>query len=195
MTKISPQTREKAFRLRLERRSFADISRELDVSPKTVSRWENGWIDGKGTRHSGWKADLEKAWREKSDADLEYGLILKEERLRTYEDLARMAVNKIKECFPNLKAKTPADAKALLSEVRELLKCIARERGELNPSPQTMVAVKADININELAERYQAAQVVEAAVARAEEVEEDDDGDHLEGDAGHGSPDEVADDD
>ena len=51
---------------------------------------------------------------------------------------------------------------------------------------------KADININELADRYRAAQVVEVAVAKAEEIE--DDGNHLEGDAEPGSPHEVADD-
>ena len=194
MPRVSAKTREKAFLMRMDRKSFAEISKEVGVSAKTISRWENGWIDGKGTKHPGWKPELEKAWREKGEAELQYGLILKEERLKTYEELARLAVNKLKECFPNIKAKTAADAKALLSEVRELLKCIAREKGELNPSPHTLVAVKADINITELAERYKAAQVVEAAVAKTEEVEEDD-GNHLEGNTQPGSPDEVADDD
>ena len=199
MLKISAKKREKAFRLRLERRSLRDISKEVGVSAKTITRWEKGWVDAQGRSHPGWQADLEKAWREKTDADLQYGLIVKEERLRAYEKLARMAVNKLEECFPNIKAKTAADAKALMSEIRELCRLIAREKGELSPSPHTMVAIKADISISELAQRYEAAQVVETAVARAEEVEEaveeveDDDGDNLEEDAGPGSPDEMAD--
>jgi|GEM_PF-1562197 len=195
MRKIPAKKREKAFRLRLERRSLKAIAQEVGVSAKTISRWEKGWVDAQGRKHPGWQADLEKAWREKADADMQFGLLVKEERLKTYEELARLAVAKIKESFPTLKAKTAADAKALLSEVRELCKLIARERGEWGDQKQTLVAVKADININELAERYKAAQVVEAAVARAEEVDDEESGNHLEGDAGPGSPDEMADDD
>ena len=97
MARISAKKREKAFRMRLQQHSFADISREIGVSTKTISRWEKGWVDAKGRSHTGWKAELEKAWKEKSEADLSYGLIVKEERIRTYEELARMAVNKIKD--------------------------------------------------------------------------------------------------
>ena len=139
MSRISPKTREKAFKLRLQRRSFAAISKEVGVSPKTVSRWEKGWIDGKGVKHPGWQAELEKAWREKADADLQFGLIVKDERLRAYEELARMAVNKIKESFPNIKAKTAADVKMLISETRELLKMLAKERGDWAASPKECV--------------------------------------------------------
>jgi DNA-binding XRE family transcriptional regulator/ribosomal protein L22 len=195
MARISVRKKEKAFRLRMERRPFAAISKEIGVSAKTISRWEAGWVDGKGRKHPGWKVELEKAWRERADAQMDYGLMLKDERLRTYEDLARLAVTKIKEAFPAMNVKTAADAKALLSEVRELLKCIAKEKGELNPSPQTLIAVKADININELAQRYEAAQVIETAVSQAVEDKNEDPGNHLEDDAEPGSPDEVADDD
>ncbi|MFH0910967.1 MAG: hypothetical protein V1918_05645 [Planctomycetota bacterium] len=204
MQNIPAKKREKAFRLRLERRSFREAAEETGVSVKTLSRWEKGWIDAQGRKHAGWKADLEKAWREKADADLQYGLILKDERLKAYEELARLAVNKIKEAFPLIKAKTATDVKALLSEARELMRCIAKEKGEMNPSPHTLVAVKADISISELAERYTAAQVIDIPVGRATEVQkeipdaeseevEEDDGDNCEGDAEPGSPDEMAD--
>ena len=56
--------------------------------------------------------------------------------------------------FPNIQAKTAADVKALLSEVRELCRLIAEEKGEFKPNPQTVVAVKTDITLNELSERY-----------------------------------------
>jgi len=149
-----PQKREKAFKLRLERKTLAEISREVGVSAKTLSRWENGWTDAKGNKRPGWKPELEKAWREITESELGYGLMLKEERLKTYEELARMAVAKIKEMFPNIQGKTAADVKALLSEVRELCRLIAEEKGEFKPNPQTVVAVKTDITLNEIAERY-----------------------------------------
>lgn len=149
-----PQKREKAFRLRLERKTIAEISREVGVSERTVSRWENGWVDANGRKTSGWKPELEKAWRELAETELQYGLMLKEERLKTYEELARLAVAKIKEMFPHIRAKTAADAKALLSEVRELMRLIAEEKGEYKPRPHTLVAVKTDITLNEISERY-----------------------------------------
>ena len=149
-----PQKREKAFRLRLERKTIAEISREVGVSERTVSRWENGWVDAKGRKTTGWKPELEKAWRKLADAELQYGLMLKEERLKTYEELARLAVAKIKEMFPSIRAKTAADAKALMSEVRELMRLIAEEKGDYKPRPHTLVAVKTDITLNEISERY-----------------------------------------
>jgi len=149
-----PQKREKAFRLRLERKTIAEISRGVGVSERTVSRWENGWVDAKGRKTAGWKPELEKAWRELSETELHYGLMLKEERLKTYEELARLAVAKIKEMFPSIRAKTAADAKALMSEVRELMRLIAEEKGDYKPRPHTLVAVKTDITLNEVSERY-----------------------------------------
>lgn len=149
-----PQKREKAFRLRLERKTIAEISRDVGLSERTVSRWENGWVDARGRKTPGWKPELEKAWRELAETELQYGLMLKEERLKTYEELARLAVAKIKEMFPHIRAKTAADAKALMSEVRELMRLIAEEKGDYKPRPHTLVAVKTDITLNEISERY-----------------------------------------
>ncbi len=154
MRKGYAKKREKAFRLRLERKTFAEISREVGVSDKTLSRWEHGWLDAGGRKHPGWKPELEKAWRELSETELQYGLMLKEERLKTYEELARLAVAKIKEMFPSIRAKTASDAKALMSEVRELMRLIAEEQGDYKPRPHTLIAVKTDITLNEISERY-----------------------------------------
>lgn len=154
MRKGYARKREKAFRLRLQRKTFAEICREVGVSDKTLSKWERGWIDAKGRKHPGWQAELEKSWRELSESELQYGLMLKEERLKTYEGLACLAVAKIKEMFPNIRAKTASDAKALLSEVRELCRLIAEEKGDFKPSSNTLVAVKTDITLNEISERY-----------------------------------------
>ena len=38
---------------------------------------------------------------------MQFGLLVKEERLKTYEELARLAVAKIKECFPSGALKRP----------------------------------------------------------------------------------------
>jgi len=160
-----PQKREKAFKLRLERKTLAEISREVGVSTKTLSRWENGWIDAKGNKRPGWKPELEKAWREITESELGYGLMLKEERLKTYEELARMAVAKIKEMFPGITGKTPADVKALLSEVRELCKLISIESGQYKPEGSTtVIGIKQDISLGELTKRYQEAQQCSADV-------------------------------
>ena len=76
-----PQKREKAFRLRLERKTIAEISREVGVSERTVSRWENGWVDAKGRKNAGWKAELEKA--------MQGHIVEKAEIIGTYERPAR----------------------------------------------------------------------------------------------------------
>jgi DNA-binding XRE family transcriptional regulator len=165
--------RQKAFRLRLQRKTFAEICREVGVSDKTLSRWERGWIDAKGRKHPGWQAELEKAWRDLSESELQYGLMLKEERLKTYEELARLAVAKIKEMFPNIRAKTASDAKALLSEVRELMRLIAEEKGEYKPRPHTLVAVKTDITLNEISERYRSAHAESVPIGRPAEKQDE----------------------
>lgn len=149
--------REKAFRLRLERASLANIARELRISVNTVSKWENGWTDKSGRRHKGWKEELERLWQEEEEKALQTGLMLKKERLRTYDKLARMVIEKIEDQFPEIVAKSSSDVKALLSEVRELMRLIAEEKGEWRSSPQTLVAVKTDITLNDLSERYRAA--------------------------------------
>jgi hypothetical protein len=178
MSRIPAPTREKALRLRIERRSLAEVSRETGVSKRSLLRLENGWIDAEGRRHSGWKPKLEKAWKDLVEGELACGLMLKEERLKTYQELARLAVAKVKEMFPLIRTKSAADVKALLSEIRELCRLIAEEKGEFRPNPQTLVAVKTDITVNELADRYRDAHA-----------------DRQEGDAEPGGTAEVADDD
>lgn len=153
-----PKKREKAFRLRLERKSLANIARELHISVGTVSKWENGWLAKNGRRHTGWKEDLERLWQEEETLSLQSGLMLKKERLQTYDKLARMVIEKIEIQFPEITAKTAADVKALLSEVRELCRLIAIEKGEYPSGNQTVVAVKNDISLSELQERFKNAK-------------------------------------
>jgi DNA anti-recombination protein RmuC len=130
--------REKAFRLRLERTSLANIAKELKISTNTVSKWENGWTDKSGRRHKGWKEELERLWQEQEEQALQSGLMLKKERLKTYDKLARMVIEKIEDQFPEIVAKSSADVKALLSEVRELCRLIAVEKGEYPSGNQTV---------------------------------------------------------
>ena len=148
-------TKQKAFLMRLDGNTFTDIGKKLKVCSQTVSRWENGWIDGRGRRYTGWKQDLEQMRDEIDREMLNKGLMLKRKRLQTLEEIAEMAIEKMKEQFPNITAKTATDMKALTSEIRELLKQIAIEKGEYRQGDQTLDAVKADITLTEMQERYQ----------------------------------------
>lgn len=150
--------REKAFRLRLEKKSLANIAKELHIAVTTVSKWENGWVAKNGRRHKGWKEELERLWQEQEEQSLQSGLMLKTERLKTYDKLARMVIEKIETQFPEITAKTSADMKALLSEIRELCRLIAIEKGEYPSGNQTVVAVKTDISLSELQERFKNAK-------------------------------------
>ncbi|MDI6792584.1 MAG: hypothetical protein QME81_06930, partial [bacterium] len=96
--------------------------------------------------------------QEQEEEELKSGLMLKKERLKAYDKLARMAIDKLEEQFPEITAKFASDAKALLSEVRELCKLIATEKGELPPGRQTLIAVKTDVSLSELQERYKNVQ-------------------------------------
>ena len=117
------------------------------------------WIDSKGRKHRGWLAELEKVKEESETDEYMAGLAIKKERLKAYDELAQMAIEKIKASFPNITAKTASDVKALLSEVRELGRLIAMEQGSLHSGGQTIVAVKNDITIEELSQRYRNAAV------------------------------------
>lgn len=154
------QKKRKAFQLRIARHTMADVARQLDITGRTLRRWENGYIDAKGRRYKGWKEELQRLWQEQDDEELKCGLMVKKERLKAYDKLARMAIEKVENQFPSIKAKTPADAKALLSEIRELCRLIAVEKGEYPQSGgnQTLIAVKTDISLSELQKRYKNAQ-------------------------------------
>lgn len=158
MSRNAIQKRPQAFRMRLTRDSFSDISKALKVSTATLIKWENGWIDSKGRRHRGWKEELARLWKEQEEKELQCGLMLKKERLKTYDKLARMVIEKIEKQFPSITTKTSSDMKALLSEVRELCRLIAIEKGEYPSGSQTLVAVKTDISLPELQERYKDVQ-------------------------------------
>ena len=161
MAGVHPQKRKKAFRLRLEHKSMAQVARECGLSQPMVRKLENGWIDRKGVKHPGWKEELERLWKEEEHAELESGLALKKERVKAYERLARQAIDLVEKQFPTIKMKNAADAKALLSEIRELCRLISIEKGEYRPGGGTVVAVKTDVTLTELQERYAAAQRVE----------------------------------
>ena len=144
-----------AFRLRLAQKSCIDVAKAVSISPTTLNHWENGWVDTKGRQHPGWKEKLIQLWKEQEQAELNSGLLLKKTRLMTYDKLARMVVAKIEEKFPNLKAKSASDFKALISEVRELCRLIAVEKGEYpSGGSQTVIGIKNDITLPDLQKRY-----------------------------------------
>ncbi|MHC4253376.1 MAG: helix-turn-helix domain-containing protein [Planctomycetota bacterium] len=185
MGKVPKEKREQAFRMRLARKTFTEIAGVVGVSTKTLSRWENGWIDRGGREHSGWRQELETSWRENIEETPDYGIIVREERIKTLQELARMAMAKLKEMFPHIKGTKAVDAKALMSEFRELAKLVAQEKGELSRGPSTVVAVKNDITLADIQDRY--VRSVEAEVVdRTPKGELPDDVDNHEGDAERG---------
>jgi transcriptional regulator with XRE-family HTH domain len=159
--KIHPAKKKKAFRLRLEGLTMAEVARQCGISSTTIQKLENGWTDEKGVRHPGWKDDIERLRREDEQAERESGLALKEERIKAYERLAKQAIDLIEKQFPNIKMKNASDAKALISEVRELGRLISIEKGEYRPGKVSLTAVKADITVAELERRYEEAQARE----------------------------------
>ena len=182
MAKVPTEKREQAFRMRLARKTFTEIAKEVGISTKTLSRWENGWIDRAGREHKGWRQELETSWRENIEETPDYGIIVREERLKTLQELARMAMAKLKEMFPHIKGTKAADAKGLMSELRELAKLVAQEKGELSRGPSTVVAVKNDITLADIQDRYMRAVETEV-VDRTPKGDLPDDVDSAEGDA------------
>ena len=198
MSKTDSRKRKKAFRMRLEGKSYAEIGRTLHMTPRTIRHLENGWTDAKGVRHRGWKQEFERLRAEEERAELGTGLALKAERLKMLKDLVRQAKECFDEKFPNITMKNASDAKAILSELRELSRLIALEVGDL-PSGGggggTAIAVKTDVTINELQQRYEAAQAVAVDEVPPPEEAHYDVIDPNERDAGAGAPPGVAEDD
>jgi len=181
--KIHPAKKKKAFRLRLQGLTMAEVARQCQISSTTIQKLENGWTDQKGVRHPGWKDDIDRLRREDELAERESGFALKEERIKAYERLAQQAIELIEKQFPNIKMKNASDAKALLSEVRELGRLISIERGEYRPGGTPVVAVKADITMGELRERYEDARAVKVIEAEPPKEAQYIDPDSAEGEA------------
>ncbi|MHC4862433.1 MAG: hypothetical protein ACYTDY_20370, partial [Planctomycetota bacterium] len=161
MPNVPEWKKKKAYLMRLARRPFSAIARECHMSTKTIQLLEKGWTDKAGVFHPGWKDDLEKQWEEEDQSEHERGLALKKRRIEAYERLALQAIEVVEKQFPNIKMKSASDAKALLSEIRELCRLISIERGEYRPGGGPLVAVKAEITMKELRDRYEAAKQVE----------------------------------
>jgi len=169
MSHVKAAECEEAFMMRAERKTYAEIARKLGVSSKTVSRWENGWAGRAGQKHEGWKERLDKAWRERLESQFNYGLFLKEGRLRACEMLTRMVLARAQEAIPVISVKNAATVKMLLSEVRALLRQMNEEKAADKPSPETPTGTKFDISLEELQERYAAAKAREAEMAEYRE--------------------------
>jgi len=161
MPNVPEWKQKKAFLLRLARKSFSAVARECSMSSRTIQLLEKGWTDKAGVFHPGWKDDLEKQWEEEDQSEHERGLALKKRRIEAYERLALQAIEIVEKQFPNITMKSASDAKALLSEIRELCRLISIERGEYRPGKGPTIALKADITLKELRDRYDAAKQIE----------------------------------
>jgi hypothetical protein len=161
MASLPAWKKKKAFRMRLEHKPISEVARECHLARRTVQKLENGWTDNRGVRHPGWKEKIERLRQGDEKAEIECGLALKEERIKTYERLAKQVVELVEKQFPTIKMKNAADAKALLSEIRELGRLISIERGEYRPGGTPVVAIKADITMADLRKRYEEAHAVE----------------------------------
>jgi len=184
MASVPAWKKKKAFRMRLENKPIVEVVRECHIARRTLQKLENGWTDARGVYRPGWKDDIDRLRREDELAELESGFALKEERIKAYERLAKQAVELIEKQFPNIKMKNASDAKALMSEVRELGRLIAIERGEYQTGNVSVTAIKADITMADRRQRYENAQ--EVKVIEAEPPKE---GKHVGSDSAQGEAD------
>ena len=169
MPALDPKKRRQAFRLRLQRKSFAEISRTLHMAPTTIRRLECGWVDKKGVRHRGWREDVERLWDEERKAELECGLALKEERVKALKRIAQQAIDKVETQFPAVTMASPSDWKTLVSEIRELISLLSDEVGGRRGADRTVlpgrgVITRTQITLEEIQEAYEEAHAVEAEV-------------------------------
>jgi len=166
MARIPASKKRKAFRMRLDNRSIAEVSRECKISRKTIMKLERGWTDKKGVHHPGWLEKLEEMQQREEAEELAFAMQTKEQRIGVYEDLAGQFVKRIKERFPNMKG---PEAKAFASEIRELGRQIAIERGDAGPGRKASSSARKDITPAELRERYEDAQGVKVIEAQPPE--------------------------
>ena len=154
MKSETQQKKEQALMMRVGGTSYAKIAKALKVSEGTLVKWEHGWFDAKGIKHAGWREELIRLQRQREAEELERGLMAKQTRIKGYEKYARKIAERIDKMLPELKGKRSSDFKALMSEYRELCRMIGVEKGEVPCGHQTSVAVKTDITLSELRERY-----------------------------------------
>jgi hypothetical protein len=164
MAAISEAKRRKAFQLRVQGKTITDAAREAGISRCTLRRLETGWIDKRGVRHRGWKHDLDAARDQARAGEAQGGFSVKEARIKAYEELAEQAIEIVRSQFPTIRMKNATDAKALLSEIRELGRLIATEKGE-HAGPAKIVAVRASLTSDEMQRRF-----VEAMAVEVEEI-------------------------
>ncbi len=163
MPALNPKKRKQAYRLRLQRKSIAEIARTLSMAPATVRKLEHGWVDKKGVRHRGWREELERLWDEERKGELECGLALKEEQVKALKRLAQQAIDKIESQFPTITMKTTTDWKTLVSEIRELIRMLSEAVGRKRGGVKT-TTLRTEITLEEVQEAY--------AEAHAAEIEE-----------------------
>jgi hypothetical protein len=169
MPALDPKKKRQAFKLRLERKSFSEISRTLHMAPATVRKLEYGWVDKKGVRHRGWREKIEQHWGEDEKAELECGLALREERVKALKRIAQQAIDKVETQFPAVTMASPSDWKTLVSEIRELVRLLSDEvgnhtgAGRIAP-PGRGVTTRMQITLEEVQEAYEEARAVEAEV-------------------------------
>ena len=155
MSRLDPRKKKTALKMRLERKTCAEIAKKLHMTPRTVHNLEHGWTDKKGVHHPGWREELEKAWAEEERAVIESGLALKIERIKALKTLGADAIELFREQFPNIVMKNASDSKAILSEIRELIRLLAQETGDLNSGRGgTVVAIKNEVSVEEAREAY-----------------------------------------
>ena len=161
MKPIHPMKRKKAFRMRVEGHTIADVARECHLAKDTVQRLENGYVDRRGVRRPGWKEELERLKHEQDRAEFDCAAELREERLKAFRRLATMAIEKIETQFPNIVMKSTTDYKALCSEARELHRILREESGNGKSDDAPSISIKADVTFEQAKEAFDASRQVD----------------------------------
>ena len=160
MPALDQKKKRKALKLRLRKKSFAEISRTLHMAPATLRNLEYGWIDKQGVQHRGWRNEIEKRWDEDDKAEIECALALKEERGRTLKRLTQKAIGKMETRSPAVTMASPSDWKTLVSEIRELIRLLSDEV-DIRRGGGKAVATRMPRTLEKIRETYAQERAVE----------------------------------
>ena len=156
--RVSKEKLEKARKLRLEGKSVREAAKLAGISPMTLRKHEQGWIDGKGNIHGGWagdkaKADLARVASAAKASKTAAALLDKSERIKLHAEMASMLIDKVREFIPVLKLKNAREAKQLMSEARELAKVI--DQGQANAGEELPPGVKREVTLEDIRAHYE----------------------------------------
>ena len=171
MRPIHPKKRLKAFQMRVEGFTLAEIARKTGIGYATLKRLENGYTDRKNIRHAGWKARLEQARAECAKAEIESGFALREERIKAFKRLFVQVLERCEKGARNVNIKTANDFKAIHSELRGLNRALDELTAAATPEAEKKP--RGEVTLEDIQGHFKRARAVEPDDIEMPEAPED----------------------